>query len=399
MSKPTLLDIARENLDHATAGTIRQAEQIQQVPAAHYIDEGRWQQECQQVFRRLPLLLATSTELAQNGDYKALSVMDMPVLICRDEKGDIRAFENSCAHRGSQVVAEGRGNSKRFVCPYHAWSYDTSGTLKHVLNESEFGEVDRSCNRLPELRCLEVAGLIWVILDARSTLDIGTFLCQYQDALAHFEFSNWHFFADRTLRGPNWKIAYDGYLDFYHLPVLHKDTFGTGISNQALYYPWGPHQRVTSPKTMQAMLQGLPESQWSAQALLSGVWTIFPHVSIASFAGVGAVEEDAYQGIMLSQLFPGSEPGESFTVQNFLVDRELSPEEVEAATAQFAFLEGVVRDEDYATGLRQQKALEAGNREFVLFGRNEEGGQRFHSWVETILNTPDSELAGLFSDQ
>jgi phenylpropionate dioxygenase-like ring-hydroxylating dioxygenase large terminal subunit len=396
MSKETLLEMARDNMSHASAGTIRQAAAIEQVPVANYIDEKRWQHECQQVFHRLPLLLATSTELSQTGDYKALSVMDLPVLICRNESGEIKAFENSCAHRGSQVVAEGRGNSKRFTCPYHAWSYDHSGTLKHVLNESEFGEVDRSCNRLTELPCLEVAGLIWVVLDSRSSLDISAYLCQYQETLAQFDFANWHFFADRTLRGPNWKIAYDGYLDFYHLPVLHKNTFGTDISNQALYYQWGPHQRVTSPKTMQAMLQDLPESDWPDQALLSGVWTIFPHVSIASFAGVGAVAEDAYEGIMLSQLFPGKEPGESFTVQNFLVDRELTPEQIEAATAQFSFLEGVVRDEDYATGLKQQKALAAGSREFVLFGRNEEGGQRFHGWVETILKTPDDELAGLF---
>ncbi|MFT4613965.1 MAG: phenylpropionate dioxygenase-like ring-hydroxylating dioxygenase large terminal subunit, partial [Bacteroidia bacterium] len=120
MSKETLLEMARDNMSHASAGTIRQAAAIEQVPVANYIDEKRWQHECQQVFHRLPLLLATSTELSQTGDYKALSVMDLPVLICRNESGEIKAFENSCAHRGSQVVAEGRGNSKRFTCPYHA---------------------------------------------------------------------------------------------------------------------------------------------------------------------------------------------------------------------------------------------------------------------------------------
>jgi phenylpropionate dioxygenase-like ring-hydroxylating dioxygenase large terminal subunit len=45
----------------------------------------------------------------------------------------------------------------------------------------------------------------------------------YDEALAHFGFENWHFFSSRTLEGPNWKIAYDGYMDFYHLPILHKE--------------------------------------------------------------------------------------------------------------------------------------------------------------------------------
>ncbi len=396
MSKEQLIEITRDNLEHAAAGSIRQAESIAQVPVANYIDRERWQRECDSVFRRLPLVLATTCELPEAGDYKALSVMDLPVLITRGADGTMRAFENSCAHRGSQVMADGRGNAKRFVCPYHAWSYDSTGALKHVLHESEFGEVDRACHRLTELPCLERAGLIWVTLDSQSTLDIGAFLCNYDEVLGHFNFADWHFFADRTLRGPNWKIAYDGYLDFYHLPILHRETFGSDISGQAMYYQWGPHQRVTSPPTIAALLDGVAQDQWSREALLSGVWTIFPHVSIASFVGVGAVEEDAYQGIMLSQLFPGSEPGESFTVQNFLVDRELTEVQREAATAQFSFLEHVVRDEDYATGLRQQKALEAGSREFVLFGRNEEGGQLFHQWVEKLLATSDEDLPTLF---
>jgi hypothetical protein len=133
------------------------------------------------------------------------------------------------------------------------------------------------------------------------------------------------------------------------------------------------------------------------EALLAGVWTIFPHVSIACFAGLDAVEEDSYQAVMVSQLFPGKEPGESYTVQNFLVDRELTPEQADAATQQFEFLKGVVRDEDYATGLKQQDALRTGSREFVLFGRNEGGGQMFHAWVEKILQTEDDELRALFA--
>ena len=109
------------------------------------------------------------------------------------------------------------------------------------------------------------------------------------------------------------------------------------------------------------------------------------------------MEEESYQAVMVSQLFPGKEPGESYTVQNFLVDRELTPEQREAATQQFEFLKGVVRDEDYATGLKQQEALRTGSRKFVLFGRNEEGGQVFHSWVDKILETDDDKLPELFA--
>ena len=398
MSKAQLIEIARENIDYARAGTIPQAADIGRVPVEHYFDAQRWQRECDRVFQRMPLVLATTSELRQEGDYKALSVMDKPVLICRTADGQIKAFENSCAHRGSQIVATGRGNAKRFVCPYHAWSYDNQGALKHVLCEDDFGEIEKGCNGLVELPCLERAGLIWVTLDSRSKLSIELFLCDYDEVLSHFDLSNWHFFDDRVLRGPNWKIAYDGYLDFYHIPVLHRNTFGANTPPQAMYYQWGPHQRVSSPETIAAIVGERNENDWPMEALLAGVWTIFPHVSIACFAGLDAVEEDSYQAVMVSQLFPGKEPGESYTIQNFLVDRELTPEQAEAATQQFEFLKGVVRDEDYATGLKQQDALRTCSREFVLFGRNEGGGQVFHSWVDKILQTEDDKLQDLFSD-
>ncbi len=388
--------MVRESLAHAAAGTLRQANGIKQVPAEHYYDRKRWQRECASLFGRLPLVLATSSEIRKPGTYKALTVMGKPVLVCRNTAGEIRAFENSCAHRGSQVVLDGCGQGTRFVCPYHAWSYDTEGALQHVLNESDFGEVKRANNGLIALPVLERAGLIWVHLNPASKLDIGQFLCGYDEVLHFFNFDNWHFFDRRTVRGPNWKIAYDGYLDFYHLPILHKASFGTDISNQALYFQWGPHQRVSSPQTVQGLVGDTAEAEWSMDALLAGVWTIFPHVSIASFVGVGAVEEDSYQGVLLSQLFPGDEPGESLTVQNFLVDRELSQSQQAAATAQFEFLKGVVQDEDYATGMRQQQALRTGSRKHVLFGRNEEGGQIFHSWVDAILQADDAELASMF---
>ncbi len=396
MSKEKLIEITKENLGFAQSGTMRYAEGIHRVPVEHYFDHEHWQRECEQIFGRMPLVLATSCELRQPGDYKALSVMDKPVLICRTAEGHIKAFENSCAHRGAQVVAAGRGNAKRFACPYHAWSYTNEGALKHVLCEGDFGEVDRDSNGLVELPCLERAGLIWVTLDSHSSLPIEQFLCDYDEVLEQFDLDNWHFFDNRELRGPNWKIAYDGYLDFYHIPVLHKNTFGAATPPQAIYYQWGPHQRVSSPETIASIVGDRDVNEWPSEALLAGVWTIFPHISIACFAGLD-VDEESYKAVMVSQLFPGKEPGESYTIQNFLVDRELTPEQAEAATQQFEFLKGVVRDEDYATGFKQQDALRTGSRKFVQFGRNEEGGQLFHTWVEKLLETDNEDLAKLFA--
>ena len=113
MLKERVAEIVRENIEFARTGTIRQAKEIGRVPIEHYFAADRWQRECDQIFKRLPLVLATTSELRQPGDYKALTVMDKPILVCRTAGGAIKAFENSCAHRGAQVVAAGRGNAKR----------------------------------------------------------------------------------------------------------------------------------------------------------------------------------------------------------------------------------------------------------------------------------------------
>jgi nitrite reductase/ring-hydroxylating ferredoxin subunit len=391
MSRDKLIQMARENIEHARAGTIPQADEVMRIATEKYYDPANWQREMALVFARLPLMLATTPELKHPGDYKALMAGGVPVLITRTENGEIRAFVNSCAHRGAQIMPPGLGNTKRFTCPYHAWSYNHEGDLTAVYSADDFGEVDKSAHGLVPLKCLERAGLIWVLTDSRSALDIETFLCGYDEQLGYFDFANWHHFGSRRIDGPNWKIAYDGYLDFYHLPILHRETFGAETSNKASYYSWGPHQHVKSPQTTEMHLGNTPEDDWPTAFLLSGVWTIFPHVSIASFG-----EEGESRGVLISQLFPGESVGESYTIQNYLMANEPTEQRAAAATEQFELLKYVVQEEDYETGLRQQESLRTGAREHILFGRNEEGGQRFHGWLNNILQTPSENLNALF---
>jgi hypothetical protein len=116
-------------------------------------------------------------------------------------------------------------------------------------------------------------------------------------------------------------------------------------------------------------------------------------VSIASFG------EGDHRGVLISQLFPGDSPGESYTIQNYLLEKTPDEAGIEAAREQFDFLRFVVEQEDYATGLKQQKSLQTGAREHILFGRNEEGGQNFHQWLARILDCEDDKLNALFSEQ
>jgi nitrite reductase/ring-hydroxylating ferredoxin subunit len=373
-----LVEMALDNIEHVVAGnTPGQADGVVRIPVSAYLDPQQWEREVA-MFRRIPLMLALGGELRGPHAYKAMTVMDVPVLITRDASGEARAFVNQCSHRGAVVVDDGIGTARRHACPYHNWTYDSEGALVGVTDREFFGDIDVACMGLTPLPVAERAGMIFVILTPGAAMDIDAHLCGYDQVLDFFGFGDWHLISSRAVDGPNWKVAYDGYLDFYHLPFLHRKTFGTEISNKPIYYSWGPHQRMTSPDPALLRSRDLAPEEWNMDHICGGVWTIFPHISFAG--GVG--------GGLISQLFPGRTPGSSVTIQNYFVAGEPSEEVRANAEKKADFLEMVVREEDYFTGLRLQTALATGAKSHVVFGRNEAGGQRFH---ETVARYTDPD--------
>lgn len=400
MSRQLLVELAQRTVRHALADTVPLAEGVMQVPARHYVDPQRYELERRRIFARVPMVAAASAELAGPGAYKALVLCGVPVLLVRSggagtgsgggaetgvgAAGEVRAFLNRCGHRGSPVVADGCGTAARFSCPYHGWTYSAEGALVAVRSRRTFGPIDTEQYGLVPLPCGERAGLVFVGLTPGAPLRLDEFLCGYDGALEHLGLAEHVLVGRQELAGPNWKVAYDGYLDFYHLPVLHRATFGDSLSDRAVYDAWGPHQRVSAPDAAMARLADRPPESWRTSALTIGVWTVFPHVSIARFdAGTPM--------IMVSQLLPGPTVDRSETVQLFLAPCEPDEATRGRIEAMMTFLRRVVGEEDYAMGFAVQRGLAAGGRDHVLFGRNEAGGQRFHTFVEDLLAAEDDD--------
>ncbi len=375
-NRKQLIEMARLNMAHVEAGmTPSQTEDVLRLPADVYLDPQRWEREVE-MFRRIPLMLALGGELRGAGSYKSMTVMGVPVLLVRGSDGEVRAFVNSCSHRGAMVVPAGTsGTARRFACPYHNWVFDTTGDLVGVTDRQFFGDIDTSCMGLTPLPVAERAGMIFVVITPGAPMDIDEHLCGYDSVLDFFGFGDWHLIKRTELRGPNWKVAYDGYLDYYHLPFLHRNSFGPDMYNKAIYSAWGPHQRVTTPDPSLLELADLPEDQWDMDQICGGVWTIFPHISIAGGNGGGQV----------AQLFPGPTPDSSITILNYYTAAEPDEEQRAAAEQRADFVAAVVRDEDYATGLDLQMALAARRKTHVLFGRNEGGGQHFHRILDDYV--------------
>jgi phenylpropionate dioxygenase-like ring-hydroxylating dioxygenase large terminal subunit len=390
MSREKLVAMAERTIAHNKAGTVHLTESVTTIPASNYFDPERWQREVDMIFKRVPLLLAMTAEIKEVNTYKAIDVVGMPVLISRGADGIARAFVNMCSHRGAQLVDPGVGMARRFACPYHNWTYNQEGDLVGVFKQDDFGQLDTSCLGLTQLPIAERAGLIWVTLSPDSKLDFDAFFAGYDEMLEFCDFASMNHFGTRILAGPNWKISFDGYVDFYHLPILHKNTFGPDMSPDALFHRVGPHQRVTGPRGNWAKLEGRPTSEWPESVLTGGVWSVFPHGSIAGF------EIDGHKIYQVARVFPGATADESVTYLDFISTAPKTDEFIAAANRQIAFLENVVRDEDYATGLKIQRTVKTGAKKVLHFGRNEGGAQYVHGWLDALLVTADEDLNELF---
>src|SRR5260221_5191394 len=104
----------------------RPLEKAAHLPGDYYTSPEIFRLEQERLFMRDWLCVGREEEIANVGDYFCWTVIKERIVVARNEQGGVSAFSNVCQHRGVEV-AKGRGNTRRFLCPYHAWTYDLEG--------------------------------------------------------------------------------------------------------------------------------------------------------------------------------------------------------------------------------------------------------------------------------
>ena len=90
-------------------------------------DEGVYVLEKRGIFGKSWLFLGHESQIRAPGDFVQAYMCETPIILSRGQDGGIYANINSCTHRGLPVCRADHGNTKRFVCPYHNWSYSVEG--------------------------------------------------------------------------------------------------------------------------------------------------------------------------------------------------------------------------------------------------------------------------------
>ena len=125
--------------------------QARHLPGYIYTSPEIYQLEKEKIFMKDWLCIARAEEVEKPGDFMTHDVMGDPIVIARDEDGELNAFSNLCRHRGVEV-AQDSGNTKEFMCPYHNWLYDLKGRLvgAPLMKKSE-GFDPKTCRLRPLL--------------------------------------------------------------------------------------------------------------------------------------------------------------------------------------------------------------------------------------------------------
>jgi phenylpropionate dioxygenase-like ring-hydroxylating dioxygenase large terminal subunit len=207
-----------------------------------FSDPDVYDREQELVFGRCWLFLAEDSMIPEPGDYITTAMGEDPVIVCRDNAGNVRAFLNTCSHRGNRVCLFDRGKTSTFTCSYHGWSYNLDGELTGVpfLDEAYWGQLDKSGLGLSQVPRLENLGSLWFgSWDAtgKSLSEYLGDLAWYLDPLLVAEhLGGLEVVGGRSSyrAGANWKIlAENNAGDHYHTLTTHGSVYKLGLRNRS----------------------------------------------------------------------------------------------------------------------------------------------------------------------
>lgn len=254
------------------------------MPGIFYTDPDYFAWEKETVLNNGWHCLGRVDEIPNPGDYFTAQLLNEPLLVVRGDDNKIRVLSNVCRHRG-MPVAEGAGNTKRFVCSYHAWAYGRDGALLRAARMENAGFDHKKCE-LPKFNTSLWRGFIYCSLSDEAALNsreygaLDNLVNSYQPEsmrLVHKAEENWN---------TNWKCLVENFMEGYHLSMVHPQTLHS-------YTPTGLAKKAVSGRGFTSYLanypEGIPERGVGAEGLSeverhrSTLFSVFPtHVASLS---------------------------------------------------------------------------------------------------------------------
>ena len=202
-----------------------------------FSDPEIYAREMERIFAHAWLYLAHESQIEQRGDFFTTCMGEDSVIVVRGADGVVRAFLNTCRHRGNRVCRLDAGNATSFTCSYHGWSYASDGRLVGVPSFKEFwsDDLDREgWGLIPVARVEAYKGLIFGNLDpdAPSLIDYLGDMAWYLDLMLDRQDGGTEVIGpvQKWVVNANWKFAAENFAgDMYHGGLTHASAFQVGF--------------------------------------------------------------------------------------------------------------------------------------------------------------------------
>jgi len=375
MDQQLQASIAARLYAHIDAKTTDRGGAEMRIKELEYNDSERALRE-RALIAREPTMVAGSDELAEAGQFYTTKIGGLGVIVVRQEDGSVRAFRNVCRHRCATVESAESGRRGSFSCPYHGWTYGLDGALLRVPDEESFTGVDTKAFGLKELAVAERHGMVWVVEDSDSPLEIEKYFGADVDSeLADLKLDTYKFYRAETFDQPaNWKLIMDGFLEVYHVRYLHPTTVGKiAISNILLVDELDQHLRLVSARKDIRKLRAEHGDDFD---LHRGI--ILTYILLPSTVVVYVRDHVEIWTIIPHE----SDPGRSTVTLRFLIPQHPETDSQHRYwKANWDTVVGAVQDEDWHMARTIQKNLDNDSDVEMILGRNELALHRFHQYV------------------
>ena len=235
------------------------------IPSARYVDEDFNTLEMDRMWKRSWVYACHASELPDRGSFILWRKLGSPIVIVRGKDDTIRAFYNTCRHRGAPLVKEDSGKLSRFVCGYHAWTYSLDGDLVGLRDERDFPDFDRSCHNLIQVSCESFGNWVFVNCDPEAE-PLMDYLGPVADEMAEFQPDKIRLAHKAEYEIPcNVKVLLDAFLETYHLKSIHQKTVDRFLDHMGTTIElWAKgHSRMVTPNRRPEWkdpgVAGLPE--------------------------------------------------------------------------------------------------------------------------------------------
>ncbi|MDG3439699.1 aromatic ring-hydroxylating oxygenase subunit alpha [Nitrospirillum amazonense] len=233
MKHSFLNDAFFSGLDSSALGV----EAAETLPPLCYTDREFYEFEKEALFNHEWLCVGRESWVKETGDYFTTSIIDEPIVVARGRDGVIRAMSSVCQHR-AMLVAEGQGNTRAFLCPYHHWSYGLDGQLIGAPAMEKTCNFDKKDIKLPQFKVEVWHGFIFVNFDLDAPA-LAPRLAALEGVMAPYSMATLNGPApDRDIKFPwNWKVMFENNNDGYHANRLHGGALHDFVPSRLAAFP------------------------------------------------------------------------------------------------------------------------------------------------------------------